>query len=518
MKSFRFIILIIIIFAGCDEDRLLIENPNAYTEDTYFTNAEQCAQAVNAAYAGFYFQGLFAREYYFIFDLLGNEAEQAPALQGGLTEFSNYTFGPANENINRLWRSYYRIILRSNLVFDKVSKWVPTTDADRSLRERFLGEAAFLRAWSFFELVTLFGRVPIKDSWDDRYEFSAPRADSTGQIWELIEKDLLQAIKSLPVQYDNTDLGRATQGAALALLGKMYLFRKQWRNAADTFSLLENSPFNYDLILNFEENFLDVNENNQESVFEVQLEHIGGVNPWYMFGGQEFWGGGGTHSGRAMEYGWNDWQNVFISNASVDAFTYIDETGNLFTDPRASITFYGPSSRGGDTTYCDNCANGSLPYPYESSGLRWKKYNDYENKEKEGLPEGSINARLIRYADVLLMHAEALIELNLPDEALPLINYVRERSGAFLYSTLGSQDNARILIRRERQLELCGEQHRFFDLIRWGIAMETINNEKSAANSEWNNRFRPKHILLPIPQTEKDLNPNVADDVADDWN
>jgi hypothetical protein len=107
-----------------------------------------------------------------------------------------------------------------------------------------------------------------------------------------------------------------------------------------------------------------------------------------MFGGQEFWGAGGTHNGRAMEYGWNDWQNVFVSEAAVNAFTYLDESGISYTDPRASMTYYSPPSRGGDMDYCNNCA-GPLSYPYEISGLRWKKYNNYEYKER-GLPEGSI--------------------------------------------------------------------------------------------------------------------------------
>ncbi len=517
MNRVVIILLAGLLIAGCNEDQLNLENPNAYTEDNYFTNAEQCVQAVNAAYAGLYFQGLFAREYYFIFDLLGNEAEQAPPLQGALAEFSQYTFGPTNEHINRLWRSCYRIILRSNLVFDKVGQWVPSSDNEANLRERLLGEAAFLRAWSYFELATLFGRVPVKDSWDDRYEYSTPRADSMGQIWSLIEKDLLHAAEALPVKYDYTDLGRATRGAAIALLGKMYLFNRKWQEAVDEFRILESFPFNYDLIDNYEENFLSVNENNKESVFEVQLEYVEGASTFYMFGGQEFWGGGGTHNGRAMEYGWNDWQNVFISEAAVNAFTYEDESGNKFIDPRSSMTFYGPASRGGDTDYCNHCANGALPYPLES-GLRWKKYNEYEYKEKEGLPQSSINARIIRYADVLLMQAEALIELNGLDEALVLINRVRQRAGAFLYSTLGDQENARFLLRRERQIELCGEQHRYFDLVRWGMLQETINTEKNSENAEWKNRVRAKHVLFPIPQSEKDLNPLVAEDVIDDWN
>lgn len=504
------------LFITCNEDQLNLKNPNSYTEDTYFTNSDQCIQAINAVYAGFYFQGLFAREYYFIFDLLGNEAEQAPPLQGALSEFANFTFGPGNEHINRLWRSYYRIILRSNLVFDKVGKWVPTSSIDKETRVRILGEAYFLRAWSYSQLVSLFGRVPIKDSWEDRYEFTEPRADSLVRIWRLVESDLKQAGESLPVSYDNTNKGRATSGAALALLGKAYLYQRKWTEAANTFAKIENSPYNYSLIPKYEENFLDFNENNSESVFEVQLEHNPGTNTWYMFGGQEWWGGGATHSGRAMEYGWNDWQNVFISDASVEAFTYKDESGNTFIDPRAKFTFYGSAENGGDPDYCNNCIEGTKAYPFLVSGNRWKKYNNYEHKEKEGLPEGSNNARLIRYADVLLMHAEALIELDKLNEALELINKVRTRAGAFLYTTLANKETARKILRRERQLELCGEQHRYFDLQRWGIARATINAEKEASGH--NSPFRPKDILLPIPQLEKDLNPNVAKDVKNDWN
>jgi len=513
----KYLLISLGILFACNEDQLNLKNPNSYTEDTYyFSNADQCLKAVNAIYAGFYFQGLFAREYYFIFDLMGNDAEQAPPLQGALSEFANYTFGPGNENINRLWRSYYRIILRSNFVFEKVGKWVAITENDKKIRTRLLGEAHFLRAWSYFELVSLFGRVPIKEKWEDRYEFTAPRADSIQQIWNIVEKDLIEAIPQLPVAYEESDKGRATSGAAIALLGKTYLYQQKWKEAAEQFALLEKPPFNYILIPNYEENFLSVNENNAESVFEVQLEYIAGTNSWYMFGGQEWWGGGATHSGRAMEYGFNDWQNVFVSDAAVAAFTYPDETGNSYIDPRASKTFYGSPAKGGDTDYCNNCITGSKPYPYLVSGNRWKKYNDYENKEKEGLPEGSINTRLIRYSDVLLMHAEALIELNDNINALNYINLVRNRVTAFPYTNLGTKENALKLLRRERQLELCGEEHRYFDLVRWGIARETINSEKTAAGR--GTPFRSKDDLLPIPQLEKDLNPNVANDIQNDWN
>ncbi|NJK94500.1 MAG: RagB/SusD family nutrient uptake outer membrane protein [Bacteroidales bacterium] len=515
MKT-KIFFLIIIILAACNEDQLNLKNPNSYTEDTYFTNSDQCLQAINATYAGFYFQGLFAREYYFIFDLIGNEAEQAPPLQGALSEFANFTYGPGNEHINKLWRSYYRIILRANLVFDKVGKWVPSTDNDRNLRTRILGEARFLRGWAYFQLVTQFGRVPVKESWEDRYEFTSPRADSIQMIWQIVEKDLNQAITELPVSYDEYNKGRATSGAAIALLGKAYLYQKKWQEAETAFSVIEKPPYSYMLVPKYRKKFLSVNENNAESVFEVQLEYVPGTNPWYMFGGQEWWGGGATHSGRAMEYGWNDWQNVFISDAAVNAFTYKDESGDPYIDPRAAMTFYGNPSKGGDFDYCNNCIGGSKQYPFQVSGNRWKKYNDYENKEKEGLPEGSINARIIRYSDVLLMHAEALIELGNYSDATTLINKVRARVGAFSYNITNSKEELIKILRRERQLELCGEQHRYFDLVRWGISKETINKEKQSAGR--GTPFRTKDILLPIPQSEKDLNPAVASDVTSDWN
>lgn len=143
-------------------------------------------------------------------------------------------------------------------------------------------------------------------------------------------------------------------------------------------------------------------------------------------------------------------------------------------------------------------------------------YALYETKEFYGGPKSNINTQIVRYADVLLMLAESLIEQNKISEALPYINAVRDRVGAFEITTLGSQDNARVILRRERQLELAGEQVRWFDLNRWGIAKQTLNAEKQLQLSK--QPFEDKHILLPIPQIEKTTNAALANDVANDWN
>ena len=198
----------------------------------------------------------------------------------------------------------------------------------------------------------------------------------------------------------------------------------------------------------------------------------------------------------------------------MNAFTYTDESGAEYTDPRAALTFYG--EKGGDMQFCDMCDAGVIDYNFGEKLYRWRKYQTYEFEENHELPQSPINSQVIRFADVLLMLAEAQIEQGKTGDAIAHINRVRARSGAFEYTDLGSQDNARQILRRERQLELAGEQVRWFDLVRWGVAEQTINPEKQAQIGK--SPFQAKHVLLPIPQVERDANPNVGGDVADNWN
>jgi hypothetical protein len=238
-----------------------------------------------------------------------------------------------------------------------------------------------------------------------------------------------------------------------------------------------------------------------------------------MFGGQETWGGKCTISGRAQEYGFADWYNVLVSNALVDAFTYPNESNVSYTDPRAAKTFYsGSGVKGGDATYCDNCPGGVIDYgSVQKEGQKaWRKYEYYENVKSYGQPESAINGQVIRYADVLLMRAEALIQSNQIAAALPLINQVRARSKAFLYTTLGDQTKAMTILKRERQIEFAGEQTRFFDLVRWGSLVTTINAEKQAALGI--QPVKNYHVLLPIPQSERDANPTLNAQVKNNWN
>ncbi len=174
------------------------------------------------------------------------------------------------------------------------------------------------------------------------------------------------------------------------------------------------------------------------------------------------------------------------------------------------MTFYG-SEEIGDTTYCDYCPDGPQSYPFNEQGYRFKKYNRYEYVEKENFPQSSINGVVIRYADVLLMHAEALIRGDGSEsEAIALINQVRDRVGAYPYDLAEEDESALELLIRERRCELAGEQKRFFDLVRWGTLQETLNAEFG------DQRVTTKHSKFPIPSSELDA--NKAIEVENGWN
>jgi len=508
-----------LILVSCSEDILDVKNESKYDGESYFTKATTATEASTTMYSTLLHQGLYEREFYFIFDLLGNDADKNFPLQGSLLDFPLYTHNALSGELNYLFVSSYKLIFRSNFTLDMCDKWTTETDEDAALKVRIAGEAKFLKALAYFWMVTCYGDVPLKKTLEEHYILQAPRSPKA-EVWAHIEECLNEAITALPIEYSASDYGRATKGAAVALLGKTYLFQKKYAEAAAEFVKLTSAPFDYALAANMDDMFIN-DLKTKETVFAVmhgEWQGWGVGNAYGMFGGQETWGGKHTHSGRAMEYGFNDWWNVLVSKSLIDAFSYKTEAGVDYIDPRAANTFYSDGTDGGDTQYCDQCPGGVLNYTdkVKEGQVSWRKYELYEKMEKYGQPDSYINSQVIRYADVLLMLAESYIENNQIANALPLINQVRTRSGAFAYTTLGSQDDARTILRRERQIELAGEQTRFFDLVRWGTLIQTINAEKQIQSGI--QPVKDYHILLPIPQAERDANPILNAQVNNNWN
>jgi len=518
--KYLMVLFAVIMIGGCKKS-LDLPNKAAYTFDTYFTNNNALNQAAIATYAPLLHLGMWAREYYFIFDLIGWDAKPDAPLQGDLLALSQMNFEPSHFYLSEQWKSLYRMVYRANVVVDRATAWQPVLSAEKTNKAQYIGEAKFLRAYAYFNLVTNWGRVPLhtsyKETADNRFPSRAPVAD----IWAFIEQDLKDAEASLPVQYPSQWLGRATRGAAVALLGKTYLYEKKWADAQAELTKLTSAPYTYTLAPNYNDLFSQTNQTNPETIFQVmnKIWEVDNREDYFETAQERGAFGLGTHTARAQEYGFNDWANVFVTDAVVKSFTYSNPvTGTPgYVDPRAKFTFYGDAPSGGQTAYCQKCAGGIIPYPFSTRGYRWLKYEYYDEQEQMGGTKSGINGQVIRYADVLLMLAEAYIQQgNTGSAPLNLINQVRSRSGALSYVSLVNQDAAFDIIKRERRLELSGEQLSYFDVIRWGIAKQTINAERAAEGD--NHLFQDKHVLFPIPQYEKDTNPTVAADVKNDWN
>jgi len=523
----RIIVFLIILFVSFScTDVLDIEDPNRYTEDSYFVDLDRTEESINAIYSALRHDGLFVRMYYFVFDKIGNEAD------GGFgtshSEFDDMTFDAASNSVGGYWASLYRIVLRANVAENAIANLGIEDGSDDAVRRDVqLGQAYFFKAWAYFELVTGFGRVPLRKTLADREVLNMPRADET-EIWEFIESNLNMAIDLLPMSYAPEDLGRATRIAAQGLLGKSLVYQEKYTEAVSVFDELEGTGL--DLVDDHFDNFSNKNENNEESLFEVQFFDRPSGFGWYMFNGPANGGlyedpssSGAVHTGRHKEYSWTEWFNCKVPTVVGDQFEYANEEGELIVDPRAFTTFYGREGIG-DSIFCDNCSSvDPLLYPrsiaepdvevdWREFGYGYKKYCMLEDIPIQGEPRSDVNHRLLRYADILLLDAEAHIFSNNLAEARLLINRVRRRVGVFEYTTLGDQSQAFEILRRERLLELLGEQQRWRDLVRWGIAEEVINSEKSG------NIFLSKHNKLPIPTAERQTNAAVRDDISGDWN
>ena len=521
-RVFKYAILLSAISAtvGCKKS-LDLKNQSNYTFESYFTNDAALNQATIATYAPLLHVGMWAREYYFAFDLLGWDAKPDAPLQGDLLSISQMNFEPSEYYLSEQWKSLYRMIYRANVVVDRATAWTPANAQERTNQAQYIGEAKFLRAYAYWNLVNNWGRVPLHDSYKEMTENKFAKRADVAAIWAFIEKDLKDAEQALPVTYPAQWLGRATKGAAVALLGKSYLYQKKWAEAQAELTKLTTSPFNYTLATKYNDLFSETNQNNPETIFQVMNKPFepGNRDDYFETAQERGVAGLGTHTARAQEYGFNDWANVFVTDAVVKSFTYNDPATGLpgYIDPRAKFTFYGNALNGGMTQYCQSCAGGPIPYPFATRGNRWLKYEYYDKVQSIGGTYSGINGQVIRYADVLLMLAEAYIQQgNTGATPLALINQVRSRSGATPYASLGNQASAFTILQRERRLELSGEQSRWFDLKRWGIAKETLNAERAAEGDT--HQFQDKNVLLPIPQYEIDTNPNVASDVQNGWN
>ncbi|MFN8253929.1 MAG: RagB/SusD family nutrient uptake outer membrane protein [Ferruginibacter sp.] len=410
-------------------------------------------------------------------------------------DMDNFPVSPANGFCNTLWTGYYTMISKCNIALDQV-KNNSSIAATPEAKAQAEGEAKFLRGYAYFMMVRLFGKVPIIDSvFTNAASQSNVPQSTVAQVYAFIENDLQFAASKLPLTWDAKFVGRATSGAANGLLAKVYLYQQKWQQAMNTASIVMNSG-QYDLSTTYDKIFREEGENSKESVFEVQatasaaIPTSNGVQYAQIMGVR----GSGSFD---LGWGWNT-PSTFLEAAY--------ETG----DPRKNRTILYTST---GTTIYQTIYGENLPVGLPNPRYNNKVYSNPSLRSSIGNRFGYwMNIRILRYADVVLMFAEAANEAggaaNI-DAARNAVNSIRTRAragaagGVLPNLTTTDQATLRAAIRQERRVELAMEHERFFDLVRWSIAQTTLN---AAGKTNFNDN---RDVLLPIPQTQIDLSQGV---------
>lgn len=475
--------LMLLAVTACKKDFLDRAPLGQLTYDTFFENEEQAQLAVNAIYHQFRQWDCASLPYLAVTDIISDDADKGstPTDAPYMLDVDNLTFDATNTAISGVWRGFYTAISRANIAIARVPD-VPGLDPAK--RDRFIGEARFLRAYAYFLLVQWFGDLPIVTEPLTADEYYTQERRPVAEVYAQIESDLLFAIGALPEKskYASKDLGRATKGAARGILAKLYAVQKNWEKVEQyTQEIIQSNE--YSLLAKYSDNFLPVGELGAESIFEITAAAIkpdaGGVTgpgatPYNMVQG--------VRGIPNLGWGFNRPSDTLVKSYE-------------FNDPRlaATVIYVGEVLPDGQTEVRDN------------PEILNERFNQKAwVPAHSGLQDnGPGNLRILRYADVLLLAAEALNERNLPAQALLYINQVRKRArGAnpFILPDITVTDQAQLRERiyRERRSELAMEQHRWFDLLRWGRAEPLL---KAAGKP-----FVPgKHELLPVPQSEVDL-------------
>lgn len=501
---------------ACDDDFLDRKPLSNLTNSNFYTSAEDAVAAVNAAYDPLQWD-VHSRMDWIFGDVVGGDTDKGSTDDQDYSEilqFQNFTQNAGAPLLMDFWSQLYDGVYRANLVLERV----PPIDMDETLKARILGEAKFLRAHYYFTLVKAFGRVPVITKVLNPDEVFVPRPANISENWDLIEQDLREAIEVLPVSYTGANVGRATKGAAQALLAKTNLWQStpegctntpyattdQYQEVVDLTGDIMNSG-NYRLVEDFENLFLLEGENGPEHIFSVQ--GVGGTGGW-----------NNDNDGLAL----NQWVSPRTADISGWGFSTpigpntpqgyggnplikVDNIVEAFEpcDPRLSQSILRPGDQINGLTYGPN---------WSRTGYSIKKFLIPET-QLTGAANSPLNITLIRYADVLLWRAEALNELGRTADAVELVNMIRARArqsvpGATCPLPLPasvSQSELRNLIILERRRELAFEGHRFFDLVRTCRAEAVLN--------AMGRPFKVgKNELFPIPQAEIDRNPALQGD------
>jgi hypothetical protein len=484
MKT-RFIIILIAAFAAVSCNELLdirteASMPSAGLD---YSKPENVFMPVSAAYASMRLSEGWAQNYVGVMEIVSDDADKGSTEADGPTvaQLDNFTYGPDNNNVEAMWNYYYNISSAANYAIESMDKFKEAISSESGQQTvvECRGEAKIIRAYAYFNLVRLFGRVPIIDRTMTSSELASAPAASTEELYTFIYKDLDDAIEVVPDSHTDYK-GRYNKYTAMALKAKVALYRKDWNEAARLSDLVIASG-RYSLMNRFKDAFNIENEGGAESIMEIESSDMGQTTDplplsYYAF----------IQGPRGNKEPFQGWGYKVPSQRLID---FLDSRGD---EVRKKVTLLvrGETTPEGDLV-SENCTN---PYyngkVYVPTRTNNRSYNAY------GLDH---NMRIIRYADLLLMFAEAMangatITPTSGYTADMALNEVRSRAG--LAATTATLEN----IYDERRAELALEENRFFDLVRWGKAAEVLGPLGFTAG---------KNELFPIPAAQRELNPSL---------
>jgi tetratricopeptide (TPR) repeat protein len=465
LKKITFILCTAVLLVGCGDSFLNVasrENVEESDRDVTYTPNEFVI-GVYGNFTGF----TYAFSWLGVTEIISDNADKGSSPSDTGTDkhlLDGLEFSSTTPSINAVWTEWYKTIGRATYAIEYTQDFEMS---DENLRNRLIGEARFLRALNYFFLVRYFGDVPIQ-------ERDVTQRAPKDEVYEYIIADLEYAIENLPAkgEYPPEELGRATRGAAQAYLSKVYLVRENWDQALNYANQVIDSG-EYSLPPNYEEIWREVGENGPGSIFEIQARGQSTAH-----GIQQY----STTQGARGTSGWG-WGFNTPTQDLVDA--YDSEGDEIRKD--ATIIF------AGETLYDGREVSPNVENP---------RYNEKAySAANAGSGDGDKNMRLMRYAEVLLIKAEALNELDRSAEALPPLNEVRDRVELAPVTTT-NQSQLRQAIWKERRLELAFEHDRWFDLLRTGQAAEVMQAHGKPF-------IEDKHELFPIPEEQLRKTPEM---------
>lgn len=484
---FNLIIVIAVLFVGCKKNFLDVPPQGQQPSQQFWQSQADATAAVNAIYANLRSWNQTAFAAIAVESMASDDAAKGSTSSDAtfLNNYDQFTITSSDEGgqLGGFWSGQYQEINLCNQVIDNI----PSINMDANLKARYLLEAKFVRAYSYFRLVRAFGDLPLRLHVPaDASQYNIPRS-TKAQVYAAIEQDLTDAAGGLPLIYNGDDVGRATKGAALALHAMVALYEKKWSDVVGyTNTIIQSNT--YSLFPNYEQMYRVANNNCSESIFEIQCA-VTSSNPDAETS---------QYSQVQMPRGvaWGGW------GFNVPTQDLVNEFENGDARLKATMIFQGIPTVEGDI----------VPSPATNPMYNYKAYvpsSLFSTSLRN--PGCQQDVRVIRYASVLLWNAEANNELGNTAAALASLEQVRARARAYSISngapvgtlpkiTTTDQTALRTAIQHERRTELGMDffESRYFDLVRWGLAATKLPGWKANKNEVW-----------PIPQNEIDLSVGI---------